>query len=379
MSSQSVDRAAAQRPTATPSKSPMRRALGELTPNAKISQQSHGNAATDKQPALSPLKQSQTVSLMRDENNQPHHTAPAQVHGRKRSIDELDGSAARQDAREVPNKRHEIHTEPATRRDTMANPEQTPANSTRHLLEVCNEDCSSTDEDSQDHPPRVSQNTIGSKASFSSLIDYNPSSSQPASSSPLVPASTSCARTQAETLRLRLRVAFFKVKTDQTSVPLSRLEIPDRYQRKCASRSATTSPNSASASGPSQSAQNIPTIQISPSKPSEERASSMPKLLPAPILRPTAYSSRMINEPSLPSSPPESNGVDDEETPKGREEFETPTGNKHEAAQLSSPPGSGERGRQNSLTESQGDSDALTSSVVKGRAASGLLELMRSA
>ncbi|KAF2139700.1 uncharacterized protein K452DRAFT_289689 [Aplosporella prunicola CBS 121167] len=144
---------------------------------------------------------------------------------------------------------------------------------------------------------------------------------------------------------------------------MSRLEIPEQYQRK------TTTPTTQ----PSAPAQPLPSITVSPTKVSDGS-----KLLPAPLLRPTPYSARHITEPYMPSSPPTSVGIESNATPRAVQnphDFETPV-NRRGFGQLSSPPGSEEQGgRQRAHT----DSDSLTSSVVKGRAASGLLELMRSA
>ena len=73
----------------------------------------------------------------------------------------------------------------------------------------------------------------------------------------------------AETLRLRLRLAHFKVRTNQTDIPLSRLRLSSTL---CQDRSP--SPASSSTGQP-----------------------LLPKLLPAPVLIPTAYSARTINIP----------------------------------------------------------------------------------
>ncbi|MCJ1467232.1 hypothetical protein MMC07_005855 [Pseudocyphellaria aurata] len=90
----------------------------------------------------------------------------------------------------------------------------------------------------------------------------------------------SMAALDAETLRLRLRVALFKVLTNQTSIPMSQLQI-SRHESIKPLEPGTT-----------------------PSSPLEEP--SLPKLLPAPILRPTAYSARTIPRQQIPTSPPDS-------------------------------------------------------------------------
>ena len=89
---------------------------------------------------------------------------------------------------------------------------------------------------------------------------------------------------------------------------------------------------------------------------------SIPTLLPAPELRPTAYSSRMLYSTELPSSPPVPLSPD-----RGPANVSTPP---REVRQLSSPPGSAEVRRSRLSYEQE-----LTSSVVKGRVAKGLLDL----
>ena len=140
----------------------------------------------------------------------------------------------------------------------------------------------------------------------------------------------------AETLRLRLRLAHFKVRTNQTHIPLSHLQI-----------STTEAPGSSPAHEP-----------------------SLPKLLPPPILKPTAYSSRTFQQHDALSSPPSS--PDDGSGKIVQEEvFRTPALPRHSIGQTSSPPSSEERVP---LRERAQD-DRLTSSAVRGKAAIGLLGL----
>lgn len=148
----------------------------------------------------------------------------------------------------------------------------------------------------------------------------------------------------AETLRLRLRLAHFKVQTNQTNLPLSQLRI----------------------------SRNEP----SPSRDStlkRDEEPSLPKLLPAPVLLPTAYSARMIPRPQDLSSPPCS--PDHSAQKDSPEVFRTPALPRQRVSnvqrQLSSPPGSDERISKRRYE----DEDNLTSSVVRGKAAIGLLGL----
>ncbi|KAI5272734.1 hypothetical protein E4T47_04062 [Aureobasidium subglaciale] len=97
---------------------------------------------------------------------------------------------------------------------------------------------SPTEHDSQEEGDsgRSSQNSNATRGSFSSLINYDPSSqqqlAQPAGSS----SRSMSIRTAAQTLRLRLRIAIYKVRTNQINVPFSRLQImgkqPSRQQQQ---------------------------------------------------------------------------------------------------------------------------------------------------
>lgn len=141
----------------------------------------------------------------------------------------------------------------------------------------------------------------------------------------------------AENLRLRLRLAHFKVRTNQTHIPLSQLQTSAREDRG-----------------------------------SPEHQPSLPTLLPAPVLLPTAYSARTIAQPQIPSSPPSSPDNGAEKTIRD-EIFRTPALPRHSTSfrQMSSPPDSQERASRKPYTEE----DSLTSSAVRGKAAFGLLGL----
>lgn len=265
------------------------------------------------------------------------------------------------------------------------------------FVDLAHEDLAPTDEYASELVPQGTQETTGTRASFSSLIDYNPQgSSQQTSSSPPLQAAKLSARTvhadsvdvehghvrhsnpivpRAETLRLRLRVALYKVRTNQTYVPMSCLEIPEKYQRKPAEEDTAELESPAASPEHERTA---PTITVTEDVfTGKDTPGKAPKLLPAPVLNPTAYSSRFITEPvNLTSSPPRSATVDSSSTPRTRhpQEFVTPVASRQAATQLSSPPYSEDAARQRART----DSDNLTSSGVKGRAADGLLKLLRS-
>lgn len=99
---------------------------------------------------------------------------------------------------------------------------------------------------------------------------------------------------------------------------------------------------------------------------------SLPRLLPAPVLCPTAYTARTITQGRFPSLPP---GYTESDPGTGDydEVFRTPALPRHATRlsiqQTSSPPDRRSRG------EECNDDGNLTSSAVRGKAAIGLLDL----
>ncbi|KAK4693658.1 hypothetical protein P7C71_g3786, partial [Lecanoromycetidae sp. Uapishka_2] len=181
-----------------------------------------------------------------------------------------------------------------------------------------------------------SQNSY--KDSMSSLIDFDPDetmASQQTAATEITQPSPTRVRQHAETLRLRLRLAHLKVQTNQTDIPLSRL-------RLCADDSDD---------------------QVFSQDTPDAQQASLPKLLPAPVLLPTAFSARTISRPRIASSP-SSPTKDSPKKAEGIETFRTPALPRH-TAQTSS------RAMSSPLEEK------LTSSAVRGKAAIGLLGLRR--
>ncbi|KAK4948487.1 hypothetical protein LTR10_013021 [Elasticomyces elasticus] len=153
-------------------------------------------------------------------------------------------------------------------------------------------------------------------ASFSSLINFDPSSQvqPPTTQLTLSPA------TLAETLRLRLRVAMYKVRTNQISTPFSRLRIPEQspnakirtvYGRPLSAyRAAAAAQDDKLAKATAEAVEEAvaelrreaQALYPPPSHPTKDA----PKLLGAvPVLLPTAFSSRWVyGTERLPSSPP---------------------------------------------------------------------------
>ncbi|KAL8872888.1 MAG: hypothetical protein Q9174_001560 [Haloplaca sp. 1 TL-2023] len=150
----------------------------------------------------------------------------------------------------------------------------------------------------------------------------------------------------AEILRLRLRLALFKVQTDQTNIPLSQLRIPNATRQR--------DPVSAE-------------IAPVPSK------SPVRTLLPAPILKPTASSMRKNERRHFLSSPPSSGGSSPAESSKHDTSQESAIRHREVNAsqQLSSPPAS----QDGHGLKAPREDVSLSSSAVKGHLAASLLDL----
>lgn len=136
---------------------------------------------------------------------------------------------------------------------------------------------------------------------------------------------------RAEQLKVRLRLAAYKVRTNQIETPFSDLPVESSL--------------------PSTVEEHVALLRRE-AQLVNERSSRVPSLslLGAPILRPTAYSSRMIYNSAVPSSPPPA------DSPVSRQfapHVATPARNKMNLS----------------------DELELTSSIVKGRVAEGLLGL----
>nr|POE88146.1 hypothetical protein CFP56_11375 [Quercus suber] len=189
------------------------------------------------------------------------------------------------------------------------------------------------------------------RKSFSSLINFEPSSQTSqarATSETLLPPPS-----RAELLRLRLRVAMYKVRTNQIDIPFAQLQNSTHHLPQGQHPPPQTATSRAVEEAVAQLRREA---QRDLARRSQAHAAQAPpqalQLLPAPVLLPTAYSSRMIYEPHAPpSSPPDAAASQDR-----RMAHATPQPQRTLAI----------------------DPD-LTSSVVKGRVAEGLLGLRNAA
>lgn len=272
----------------TPQKSPDRRVLADVPPNTRTPSMKVNNGLYKPQSA-SPLKQaSYALTRVAQEGESP--ASAALNPSRKRGFHELETIASN------PPNRVDVQPSSPTENDNTSSPP--PQSVSEH-----------------DHEGIASQDTSATKASFSSLIDYNPngtSSQARASSSP--PTSTGMPATrvsQAETLRLRLRVALYKVRTNQTGVPMSRLKIDRDNSTMSRAPSAPPAPQASNVKVSHDIVDEAilrrkMLLQPSPTKTRPTTSSSFPQLLPAPTLLPTAYSTRFVGgqRTAVPSSPP---------------------------------------------------------------------------
>lgn len=197
----------------------------------------------------------------------------------------------------------------------------------------------------------------------------------------------------AEQLRTRLRLAYYKVTTNQTNVPFSRLKAPSRPRSPEADHIMSSSPPSSPAAHRPSPETRIAIMRARAAMQAKKPLQPLEKLY-MPVIVPTAFSARNMDQtgttnvqPQMPSSPPQSrhvsiDGADDTPRPIARNadvhhEKQPPK----TPMQLSSPPGSPEK-LLHTVTKTgvrhwdgSTKSRPLTSSVVKGDAAQSLLRM----
>jgi hypothetical protein len=156
-------------------------------------------------------------------------------------------------------------------------------------------------------------------------------------------------------------MAMYKVKTDQCHLPFSNLALPhiDTVHLENSSDDEDDIILEVSHSQGPKRAGHL--IKAAPEN-ITITGGPVSKLLPPPVLLPTAFSSRFITAP-ISSSPPRPISV----TP-------LPPRTAFDLDGVETPESSPEKGHIKRMADNGRD---LTSSVVKGRAASGLLELMK--
>ncbi|KAF2264927.1 hypothetical protein CC78DRAFT_616320 [Lojkania enalia] len=365
----------------TPAKSPSRRVLGELPPQAinTPSKQTTMHDLAESMRAPSPLKQAATLSPQLLASKENIGSACAWKAGRKRSIYEVDGAENVNNAKAAFGGRGGLHltaTQPASdlqlRRDSASGSED-------EVMGSPTEPNTPTPEVDDDFP--VSQE---SQQSFSMFVNYNACESQQ-SEHPVVeaPPLVEEKKSRAELLKLRLGFGIYKVKTNQ--VAKTGAEILSTWETTSSldpSLNASTLTAVTSSVAPMDSTL-IPSITLSPAQrdvthvvANIDPSNTFPKLVGGPVLLPTAYSSRMIHDFHLPSSPPNAHptSVSPQQlvSPK---KYRTPVAKRVRTEADENREETVEERLQRIREERYYDGD-LTSSVVKGHAAKGLLELM---
>ncbi|KAL5445624.1 hypothetical protein PMIN07_008972 [Paraphaeosphaeria minitans] len=368
----------------SPSKGTPRRVLGDLTPKA-LNTPSKRADPSDNTRAHSPLKQMQTLSpqLFGGKEN----VSSSVLKGRKRSINEVD-DAERMDAKVKVGGSTTAHlglSAAAMRLYTSNTTIDLPVPGSP------TERNTPTPEPEPQHEAIDSQDTQGTNNSFSALVNYDLCASQqsvqpapsraPSPPSPVVEGKKS----RAELLRTRLGFGIYKVKTNQiakrgsdiiSSWETSYYEPTDAY----------TSMAIPSFDG-SRDAYQVPDITTSSTKRDPQpvfikasldsfRPIGNLKLTPAPVLLPTATSSRILHDYDMPSSPPHVVSPEQPRSPvKQRRDYATPVNQspRSERAENDFSDGSAQSGLRKLQRFQEGE---LTSSAVKGNAAKGLMQLM---
>ncbi|KAJ4360721.1 uncharacterized protein N0V89_001288 [Didymosphaeria variabile] len=368
----------------SPSQGTPRRILGDLTPKALNTPSKRADLSENTR-AHSPLKQMQTLSpqLFGDKEN----ALNSAVKGRKRSINEVD-DAERIDAKV------RVGGSASGNMGLSAAAMRLHTSNTTSDLPVPGsptERNSPTPEPEHMHEAVNSQDTQGTNNSFSALIDFDlcasqnsvqaPASRAPSPPSPVLEENNS----RADLLRTRLCFGIYKVKTNQ--VTKSGSDIISTWESSFYhATDASTSMAITSFDG-SKDVHQVPDITISSARRDHQpvfvKANLDPfrpignlKLTPAPVLLPTATSSRILHDYDMPSSPPQVISPEQLRSPvKQRLDYATPVNQspRSERAEDDVGDGSAQSGLRKLQRFQEGE---LTSSAVKGNAAKGLMQLM---
>lgn len=223
-----------------------------------------------------------------------------------------------------------------------------------------------------------SQDTQGSQFSISKFFDLNGagcSQPEPVEEQPLVEEEKP-QKSRAELLRTRLRFGYYKLETNQVAKRGS--DVISTWESSCASFSDASTALPLASSTDSAASHGGPNKTQSPARSETQpvfvKANLDPfrpigKLTPAPVLLPTAVSSRMNYEYQMHSSPPQAVSPEQLMSPvRQPASYQTPASKRIRVE------GGVEQTAQDRLHSRFQEGD-LTSSVVKGNAANGLLKL----
>ncbi|KAJ4304668.1 hypothetical protein N0V90_000195 [Kalmusia sp. IMI 367209] len=349
-----------------------RRILGELSPRALNSPSKRVDPSEGAR-AHSPLKQMQTLTpqLFGEKENAPK--------GRKRSIHEVEDAERVDDAKiRVGGTAGNIGLSAAAVRLH-----------TEHYVVDLPVPGSPTERNTPTPEPDPSQDAQGSQSSFSAFINYGACASQNSVQAPPSPPTLveEEKKSRAELLRTRLGFGIYKVKTNQ--VGKSETDIIAHWESSFSGPTDATS-MAVTSSRDSETYHQIPNPSASPAhrdpQPVFIKANLDPfrpignlKLTPAPVLLPTATSSRILHDYQMPSSPPQAISPEQLMSPvKQMASYSTPV---HQRPRMETErdeddderDGSAQDGLRRMQRFQEGE---LTSSAVKGNAAKGLMQLM---
>ncbi|KAI6887434.1 hypothetical protein KC334_g15445 [Hortaea werneckii] len=232
------------------------------------------------------------------------------------------------------------------------------------------------------------QHSSAERHSFSSLINYDPSSQVSYSNNHNATANINAAisatiehqssipgLSRAQLLKLRLRVAMYKVQTNQTHLPFESLthagrDVDGRATSEAVDEAVAQLKREAYLK--QEQHQQRQREQESTDAPNDQ---PVPKLLPAPCLKPTAYSSRQVvyEEADPPSSPPASEST----ARRGSDTDQQISTQPPDVPQPENSDITDDRSTQLPGGEREEDTD-LSNSLDKGRVAEGLLGLRNS-
>lgn len=387
---------------------PQRRVLGDVSPNVKLASSAIGLLKNGKPMASSPLKRSYTASfdqgaglkylkrrrLSEDEalseqvenNRQDARRGSGSVFGGNRSASVGDAAEA-----DVGLRLLHIEQQERTHSVPVIQEQYEP------IIPTVQQESPTEPNTPTSNGDEPQQHSSAERHSFSSLINYDPSSQVSYSNNHNATANISAAisatiehqssipgLSRAQLLKLRLRVAMYKVQTNQTHLPFESLthagrDVDGRATSEAVEEAVAQLKREAYLKQEQQRERQRQAEQKSTNPPTDQ---TVPRLLPAPVLKPTTYSSRQVvyEEADPPSSPPAS----DSTVRRGSEpHHQTPTQHLESTASADVPqqdnaeytddganqlPGGGECGEQTDMLNR----------LDQGRVAEGLLGLRNS-
>ncbi|KAI6866023.1 hypothetical protein KC338_g4520 [Hortaea werneckii] len=384
---------------------PQRRVLGDVSPNVKLASSAIGLLKNGKPMASSPLKRSYTASF-------DHGAGLKYLKRRRLSEDEALSEQVentRQDTRRssgsVFGGNRSASVGDAPEADVGSGPLHIEQQERTHSVPVIQEQYEPIIPTVQQESPtepntptsngdEPQQHSSAERHSFSSLINYDPSSQVSYSNNHSATANVNAAisatiehqssipgLSRAQLLKLRLRVAMYKVQTNQTHLPFESLthagrDVDGRATSEAVEEAVAQLKREAYLKQEQQRQRQAE--QESTNPPTDQ---PVPRLLPAPVLKPTAYSSRQVvyEEADPPSSPPGSEST----ARRGSEpHHQTPTQHLESNASADASQSDSIENTADGSTQlpsgDRGEQTDLSNSLDKGRVAEGLLGLRNS-